>query len=332
MRGRGRIAGFVAAIVAAALTVESACARPNPWLADIAYDANALDKLDIYRPAGNYADLPFVMFIHAGGWWNGDKQYLSPEDVAFFTDRGIALVAINYRNIPAAQADGLFPPVLGPLDDAKRALQFLRYHAKAFALDPARAALWGDSAGAFDALWLGLAPDRADPRSADPVARMSTRVSAIGAVNAQTSIDPLQMRAWVGPHLRYGGQAFGLPEADFDQFLAKRNAFARYFATLSPAALVGPSSPPVALLYTYPRDDGATDPMYYVHSPAFGSGFAAIAADVHGRVTLTNSADPAARTRLMLFLATALERPDGGPIRPPQGSSGGPSHAPGAAP
>ncbi len=295
--------GAVAALVL--LASLGACRAGPPFLADIAYDVHPLDKLDIYRPAGS-ADAPFVVFIHGGGWWNGDKRYLPAGDVAFFTDRGIAVVAINTRNIPAAQDDHLFPPLLGPLRDAQRALQFLRYHAKAFALQADKAALWGDSAGAFDALWLGVGPERAEAASLDPVARQSTRVAAIAAANAQTSIDPAQMRAWVGPRLNYGGHAFGLAEADFAGFLARRDEFARFYPALSPAALVSKASPPMFLLYTYPRDEGSVDPMYYVHSPDFGANFARLARGRGAPVTYRNSGDPAARVEMMRFIAAAL--------------------------
>ena len=287
--------------------VHAACAETAlPWMADVSYGSNPLNKLDIYRPAGVKDDLPFVMYIHGGGWWNGDKAYLSKTDVEFFTSRRIVLVAINYRNLPAAQQDHLFPPVLGPLEDAEHALQFLRYHAKSFALDPAKAALWGDSAGAFDALWLGLAPNRADPSSPDPMQRLSTRVSAIGVTDAQTSIDPRQMRDWVGLRLHYGGHAFGLPEADFDQFLARRAEFARYFPSLSPAAIINPSSPPLYLLYTSVLNVRSTEPMYYVHSPDFGLHFAELARRKNVPVTLKISADPEARVELARFLAASL--------------------------
>ena len=306
-----RVISLATALLALAAigSAPALAAPPTPWMADIAYDADPLTTLDIYRPAGSYADLPFVMFIHAGGWFDGDKKYLSAEDVASFTRRGIVLVAINYRNIAAAQRDRLFPPLLGPLQDAKRALQFLRYHAQDFALDATRAALWGDSAGAFDALWLGLPSDRADPAATDPLRRMSTRVSAIGVVNAQTTIDPAEMRDWIGPKLHYGGQAFGLAEKDFEHFLAERETFAPWFPRLSPTALVGLGSPPLYLLYTYSDDQTSNDPMAFVHSPRFGEHLAALAQASHVPATLRIGDSPHAHRAVLDFLAEAVTRP-----------------------
>ncbi len=313
-----RTACFLVFVLASALGLALAPARSDPakpgagqaeggkpWQADVAYDVHPLDKLDIYRPA-NADTLAAVMFVHGGGWVDGDKRFVPREDVAYFTSRNIALVSINYRGVASAQADGLYPPVLGPLEDTQRALQFLRLHAKEFALDPDRIVLLGESAGAFNVLWLGLAPDRAQPRSSDPAQRLSTRVKAIGTIDAQTSIDPQQMRAWVGPHLDYGSQAFGL--AAFDEFLARRGEYQQYFPSLSPAALVNEASPPTFLYYT--RDSTSPiDPMYYIHSPAFGTGFLKIAEERHADVTLRMGTHPSpnGHDELLAFLAKALQ-------------------------
>lgn len=304
--------GLVLLLLPAILGLGSARAQPadgreKPWMADVAYDVHPLDTFDIYRP-GSYDTVPVVLFIHGGGWFNGDKGYVPREDVAYFTSRKIAFVSINYRNVPSAQSDGLFPPVLGPLWDAQRALQFLRSHAKQFAIDPDRVALLGESAGAFSALWLGLAPERAKPGSRDPVERMSTRVKAIGAIDAQTSLDPRQMRQWVGPRLNYGSHAFGLDAAAFDEFLARRSEFQAYFPSLSPAEIVNGASPPTFLYYAHDRDAAATDPMYYVHSPEFGTGFLQVAGQRHADVTLRAGAKahPDGRDELLAFLAKAL--------------------------
>lgn len=50
---------------------------------------------------------------------------------------------------------------------------------------------------------------------------------------AQTTIDPFEMRDWVSPPINYGGHAFGLPEADFPSFL-DRGKFLDDITALSP--------------------------------------------------------------------------------------------------
>ncbi len=45
------------------------------------------------------------------------------ENLASFTEAGISVVSVEYRFIPEATADGVVPPVKGPLHDAARALR-----------------------------------------------------------------------------------------------------------------------------------------------------------------------------------------------------------------
>jgi acetyl esterase/lipase len=252
---------------------------------EIAYGPDARQKLDLYRPAKG-CPCALVMFVHGGGWWNGDKSHTPESDIDRFLSKGIAYAAINYRNLTEAARDGLFPPLLGPLNDTRRALQFLRLNEKELGLDGSRMAVYGSSAGGFNALWLGLHPDQADPGSEDAVERMSTRIAVAGAADAQTSIDPEQMRAWVGSGLKYGGHAFGLPESEFETFLARRKEYERYLPDLSPAALARPDAPPVVLIYTGWKHASERQHMDLVHSSAFGAGFITVSAEQGQDATL----------------------------------------------
>jgi hypothetical protein len=256
--------------------IATAQANPEPTLADQSYGDKPSQVFDLYRPDGA-GPFPLVIYIHGGGWWNGDKANMYPRSIQSYLDAGVAVASINYRVLPEAKADGLNPPVLGPNSDAKLALQFLRLKSGELKLDPKRVALSGGSAGACTALWLGLSPEMANPRSDKPVERMSTRVLGIGVINAQTSLDPVQMREWAGPELAYGGHAFGLPEKDFEQFLSKRSALLEQINRFSPAALVGRDSPPIFLGYTAGPDSPKKNNNFFVHNPGFGVGFQKLA-------------------------------------------------------
>ena len=185
----------------------------KPTLKDIPYGEDELQKLDIYLPEGD-GPFPYIVNIHGGGWWNGDKQWQSEENIGKILSAGCAYVAINYRFLPQAWEEKIFPPVRVPYHDARLALQFTRFHAEKYKLNPEKVVLYGGSAGACTSLWLALSPEMADRKSKDPVRRMSTKVLAVGTEGAQTSLDPIQMREWVGVELKYGGHAFGLEESD----------------------------------------------------------------------------------------------------------------------
>jgi len=270
-----------AALAAACLAVGAlpipahAAGKPTPSKSNVAYGSHPNQVLDLYLPEGK-GPFPVALFIHGGGWTSGDKvKKLHPAERDRLLKAGVAVVSTNYRFIADAKKEKIFPPVLAPLEDAKRALQFTRYHAGEWNLDPKRVVLFGSSAGAFSSLWLGLSPEMAQPDSPDPVARMSTRVRAIGAFIPQTSIDPREMREWVGPGLTYGNHAFGVKS--FAEFLKRRDEFAQWYPKLSPSALVSKDDPPIYMAYPKGLDVANPDRSYYTHSPRFGLGFQKVA-------------------------------------------------------
>ncbi len=73
--------------------------------------------------------------------------------------------------------------------DCARAIQFVRYKAKDYNIDPKRIASYGSSAGAGTSVWLAFHDDLADPKSADPVLRESSRLVAAGSLNGQATYD-----------------------------------------------------------------------------------------------------------------------------------------------
>ena len=154
----------------------------KPTFADVPYGPHEKQKLDFYE-AKSDKPTPVVFFIHGGGWLNGDKGGFNNEKP--YLNAGISVVSINYRLIP--DADKLVPPVQGPLLDAARALQFARSKAAKWNLDKQRIGATGSSAGSCSALWLAFHPDLADAKSADPVARESTRLWCVAMGQAQES-------------------------------------------------------------------------------------------------------------------------------------------------
>jgi acetyl esterase/lipase len=153
-----------------------------------------------------------------------------------------------------ATKDGEKPPVKGPLSDAARALQFVRSKAAEWNIDKTRIGASGGSAGACSSLWLAFHDDMADPKSTDPVARESTRLKCAAVYDAQTSLDPQQMKDWT-PNIGYGAHAFGIRGnaaqklSPFADFLANREKILPWIAEYSPYALVTPDDPPIYLQY-----------------------------------------------------------------------------------
>ena len=218
----------------------------KPTLAEVRYGPHERHVLDFWR-AASATPTPLVFVIHGGGWQGGEKERVNKfVNVAGLLAQGISVVAINYRFIKHAEAEGVTPPVKAPLHDAARALQFVRSQAAAWNLDKTRIGAAGGSAGACSGLWLAFHDDLADPKSADPVARESTRLFCAAVIGAQTTLDPVQMKSWT-PNSKYGGHAFGVPS--FEAFLAARDRLQPLIAEYSPYHLVTKDDPAVYLFY-----------------------------------------------------------------------------------
>lgn len=156
------------------------CNAPTE-ISDISYDDRygASTTMDFYLPDDGALVHPTVMFIHGGGWVGGDKDHaynIGPR----LARSGYAVASINYRLVPK----GRFP---NNATDCMCALAFLRARAEDYAIDPARIAVVGYSAGAQLAGLVGLASDHPElPADCDaagglPVAPPVAVVAASGA-------------------------------------------------------------------------------------------------------------------------------------------------------
>ncbi|MCX6888995.1 MAG: alpha/beta hydrolase [Verrucomicrobia bacterium] len=239
---------------------------------NVSYGSHRMQRIYFWR-AKSDMPTPLLFYIHGGGWTGGDRSVvrslLKPA-----LDAGISVVSVEYRTIKDSTADGLVPPVKGPMFDCARALQFTRSKAKEWNLDKTKVALAGGSAGACTSLWLAFHDDLADPQSADPIARESTRVTCAAVGGAQTSLDPKQMREWT-PNSKYGAHAFGIvwdakqKLSSFDMFYAERERILPWIKEYSPYELVSRDDPPVGLFYTNPPNLGK-DEKDPTHTANFG--------------------------------------------------------------
>ena len=105
---------------------------------DISYGPHERNRLDVYTPdrAGPH---PTIIWMHPGGWVAGDKAASMP--IWDWTDRGYAVVSVNYRY-------ALAPATVGDsVDDALAAVAHVIDHAAEWELDRDRIGIYGFSAG-----------------------------------------------------------------------------------------------------------------------------------------------------------------------------------------
>jgi acetyl esterase/lipase len=245
-------------------------AELKPTLAEVPYGKHERHVLDFWK-AESDTPTPLVFAIHGGAWVTGSKKNFSKFiDIEAFLNAGISVVAINYRLMKHSK--DVVPPVKAPLHDAARALQFVRSKADEWNIDKERIGAIGGSAGACSSLWLLYHDDMADANSDDPVARQSTRLWCASVYNAQTSLDPKQMKEWI-PNITYGGHAFefGRPATGeaFTRFLADREKILPWIKEYSPYANVSADDPPAALFYKWTPGIDEVDNVA-THSAHFG--------------------------------------------------------------
>jgi len=109
---------------------------------DLAYaDESEAQRLDLYLPAEGEGPFPLVVWIHGGGWQNGDENVAPGGFQKRVLDAGFALASVHYRLTDEAS----FP---AQIHDVKTSIRWLRKNAKEFHLRRKWVGVWGSSAGA----------------------------------------------------------------------------------------------------------------------------------------------------------------------------------------
>lgn len=259
-----------------------------PTAANVPYGNLERQVLDFWQ-AKSDKPTPVAFCIHGGGWSGGDKSgYYG--SVKNYLDNGISVVTINYRLMAQANKQKVIPPVKAPLEDAARALQFVRSKAGEWNIDKQRIGATGGSAGGCSSLWLAFHDDMADPKSSDPVARESTRLYCAAVNGAQVSLDPKVVREWL-PNYTYGAHAFGL--RNLDEVEKKRDQIAEWIKEYSPISHVSKDDPPIGLYYGGVKGakigESHPDPT---HSPILGLMLAEKLKEAGLKVVFHSNTDP----------------------------------------
>jgi acetyl esterase len=235
-----RTIGLLFATFVAMSTVQAAAAEPKPVAPGLHSDIEFAKPdgvsltLDAFVPEGD-GPFPTVIFVHGGGFMNGDKQsYIKPlfEPVG---KAGFTWFTINYRLAPKHRW-----PACG--DDVATAVRWVKAHAAEYRVDPQRIALVGESAGGHLVSWVGGSKEEA------------LRVAAVVPIYAPHDLE------WRVKHKKeLGGPMKALldiTEMNEESFKKLRDA--------SPSSRVHKGMPPYLLIH---GDNDAQVP--YEQSPMF---------------------------------------------------------------
>ena len=161
-----------------------------------------------------------------------DREILGAEELLA---GGYTLFSINYRSAPRFR----YPAAL---EDAQRAVRFVRHNAPDFGIDADRIGAWGSGSGGYLALLLGGLDGDGNPQDASPVNHESARVQTVAAFWPTTDFTALAQgtegdKTYMVSFL--GMRIAGNPQSEE----------ARFYAEASPISYVSPDDPPVLLVH-----------------------------------------------------------------------------------
>ena len=188
--------------------------------------------LDLYLPDEISSPRPLVVCIHGGGWSGGGKEAYSWMAESLVSN-GFAAACITYR---------FWPRWLCPaaINDAKRAVRWLRANAARLGLDSARVGAIGGSAGGHLASYLGVTGDGEE--STPELAPYSGRVQCV--VDCYGPVDFVRMMRSASAPIVEGFMGGPLTAATEPAY-----------RPASPFFLVRPGLPPFLIVHGT-RDDG----------------------------------------------------------------------------
>ncbi len=244
---------------------KEAAVKPKPDIENGKYGEYAANTFDLWKPKSK-KPTALVVYIHGGGLATGDKSKLSANQLEKMLEAGFAVMAINYR----LTGEAVYPQ---HYMDCARAIQYARFHAKDFNINPKSVGATGSSAGGMTALWLGFHDDLSDAKNADPVLRESTRLKAMAVSAAQTTLVPDVVTKYVGAlatqyQTYYNGKMFGLKKEEMSSPKALD-----LLEQISPLTYLTKDDPPVWAFYSVPNaplteQSTASDA---IHHPGFGA-------------------------------------------------------------
>lgn len=176
-----------------------------------AYGAGPRQLLDVYAPRRARGRAPVAVFFYGGSWDSGRRQDYNWVGRAL-ASRGFVAVVADYRLYPEVKYPGF-------LEDGAQAVRWAADNAARYGGDVERIVLVGHSAGAYNAVMLGLDRRYLSAAGVDPA-----RVRAIAGLSGPYDFLPIRSDITA----RIFGEAPDLPSTQ-------------------PLTFAGPQSPPAFL-------------------------------------------------------------------------------------
>ena len=235
--------------------------RLEPTEKDVKYGPLERNVMNFWKAK---SDKPtgLLVNIHGGGWVVGHKQEtMSANDLA----QGWSVAAIDY---PLAEKGDFLPSML---HSAARAIQFCRSKAKAWNIDPDRIVVQGKSAGSATSMWLAFHDDLANPKSDDPIERLSSRVAGAFGWIGQSTLDPFVIKERIGIEGAKSEMIWKTVKAtSLEDLMENWDKYKGLSLECSPLTHISKDDPVVFLLYGDDDSTPAKNTGAGIHHPNFG--------------------------------------------------------------
>lgn len=198
--------------------------------------------LDVHHPADSNG---YGIVVISGSGWHASLSLdatplkhdvvASDRDVKALLGNGYTLFAINHRAAPRFR----YPAAV---EDAQRAVRYVRHHAASYAIDPDRIGAYGGSSGGHLVSMLGVLDGDGHADDASPINQHSAKVQAVVAIYPATDLGAFAL----GPD---GSSAVPASFVGTRPSPNPRSAEALLYAEASPVSHASPDDPPVLLVH-----------------------------------------------------------------------------------
>lgn len=129
-----------------------------------------IPSLTVFLPNNPQPNHAAIVVVPGGAYKVLASTHEGREVADWFTEHGFTAFLLKYRLGPRY----LYPV---PLEDAKRAVRYVRAHAQEYGVNPDRIGMIGFSAGGHLTAMTGTTADGGNPSSPDPIDRLSSQIN-----------------------------------------------------------------------------------------------------------------------------------------------------------
>jgi len=199
-----------------------------------------------------------IVFVQSGAWISGNNgTEIQTELLQVYLKKGFSVFVVMHGSQPRYA-------IPDAVEDIKRAIRYIRYNVRKFAINPNKIGITGNSSGGHLSLVIAMAEEKIDSNSADPVNKVSSRVQAAAVLYPPTDflnwgkpgLDILHDRIMSTVRLN---EAFNFKTIDrrSRSFNIVSDSASKYkiVKEISPIYSISPDDPPIFIIH------GDSDPL-----------------------------------------------------------------------